>query len=94
MQTPSQNEDNSRLVQQAADDGVLQGMTREEVAQKIGAGEPCARHRMCLEQDFLDGDWYYEVGALDSPYSRVKPVLILGFDTAGRVQRTYNMRIH
>lgn len=94
VETPKQNEANSRLIQLLCDDGHLQGMTRSEVSSKIGSGEPCARHKLCLEQDFLDNDWYYEVGALGSSYTRAKPVLILGFDSAGRVVRTYNRRIH
>lgn len=93
VSTPEQNTQNSALVEQVAEKDLLQGLTRDEVAQQIGRGDACSRHPMCHEQGFEDEDWYYEVGQMGDGYVRARPVLIVGFDRFGKSTRVYNLRI-
>ena len=93
VSSPEENKRNSALVEQVAEDELLQGMTRDEVAQQLGKGEPCSRHPLCDEQGFLPEDWYFEVGEMGDAYTFARPVLIVGFDQWGKVARTYNVRI-
>jgi outer membrane protein assembly factor BamE (lipoprotein component of BamABCDE complex) len=91
--TEEDNQRNSALVQQVSEDGVLQGLTRQEVQDQIGRGDVCSRHPMCREKGFEDDDWYYEVGQMGEAIVRVRPVLIVGFDRFGKVTHTYNLRV-
>lgn len=93
VSTPEQNTQNSELVERVAETDLLQGLTRDQVAEKIGRGEPCSRHKLCGEQGFEDDDWYYEVGQMGEGYARARPVLIVGFDRFGKSTRVYNLRI-
>ncbi len=87
-----QNHDNSALVEQIADAQHLDGLTRPQVAEQIGPGDPCSHHPMCGEKGFESEDWYYEVGTPGPTYLKARPVLIVGFDRFGTVVRTYNLR--
>jgi hypothetical protein len=91
--TPEQNAHNSELVERVAEKDLLQGMTREQVADKLGRGDVCSRHELCAKQGFEDDDWYYEVGEMGEGYARTRPVLIVGFDRFGKSTRVYNLRI-
>jgi hypothetical protein len=91
--TPEQNKANSELVQQVSDEGHLLGLTRDELAERIGKGDECSNHPLCDEQGFDPSDWYYEVGHPGEGYMRVRPALIVGFDRFGKSVRTYNLRV-
>jgi outer membrane protein assembly factor BamE (lipoprotein component of BamABCDE complex) len=93
VSTPEQNTQNSALVEQVAEKDLLQGLTRDQVAEQIGRGDACSRHPMCREQGFEDEDWYYEVGQMGDGYVRARPVLIVGFDRFGKSTRVYSLRI-
>ncbi len=84
----------SRAVEAALDENALNGLRRDEVQERIGRGEPCSRHPRCAEHDFRDNDWFYEVGRPAQGYGSALPLLILGFNRAGRVERTWSLRIH
>lgn len=84
----------SRSVQAALDEGAVNGLRRDEVEELLGRGEPCSRHPRCAEHGFNDNDWFYEVGRPAAGYGRALPLMILGFDRAGRVSRSYNLRTH
>jgi len=91
--TEQTNVDNSRLVEEVADGRVLEDMTRVEVEQRIGRGDPCSRHPRCIENGFEDDDWHYTVGEMGEALRDNAPVLIVGFDRSGRVTRVWNLRM-
>ncbi len=91
VDTRAQSADNSRVVEKVVDSNALQGMTQEQVRQAIGVGDDCSRHPKCGELGFQDDDWYYTVGTLGRGAAQA-PLLIVGFDTSGKVVRTWNMR--
>ena len=92
VSSPEQNAKNGALVTQVSDDKQLQGLTRLEVSEKLGAGDPCSRHPMCGERGFESDDWYYEIGREGSEYVRHRPALIIGFSRFGKVERTFVLR--
>lgn len=77
---------NSDLVKDVVSSHVLDDMSRDQVADALGAGDPCSRHPRCQEQGFDGDDWYYAVGESRGPSV---PVLIIGFDASGHVARTW-----
>ncbi|NCQ61976.1 MAG: hypothetical protein GW913_15065 [Myxococcales bacterium] len=81
----------SRVVEAALDENALDGLRRDEVEERIGRGEPCSRHPRCGEHDFVDNDWFYEVGRPSQGYGSALPLLIVGFDRSGRVDRTWSL---
>jgi hypothetical protein len=81
----------SRLAMEIVEDGVLERMNRVEVEQAIGRGDPCSRHPRCAENGFADDDWFYTVGQSGGEQA---PLIIVGFDREGRVDRTWYMRTH
>ena len=92
VSSPEQNAQNSALVTQVSDDKQLHGLTRIEVSDKLGAGDPCSRHPICGERGFEGDDWYYEIGREGSEYVRHRPALIVGFSRFGKVERTFVLR--
>lgn len=94
LSTPEDSQENSRLVEKILDDNVLDEMFRHEVEEAIGRGDPCSRHPRCAENGFDDNDWFYTVGQMGEGRTGAVPVLIVGFDTSGRVVRTWNLRTH
>lgn len=92
VKTRAESEQRSRELEAALDDNAFVGMSRAEVAEKIGQGDDCARHSECKRQGYFDQDWYYTMGSQGSNFA--PPVLIIGFDQFGRVERTWNMRTH
>jgi len=86
--------EHSRVVEATLDDNALNGLRRDEVQEILGRGEPCSRHPRCAQHDFQDNDWFYEVGHSAEGYGSALPLLILGFDRAGRVSRVWNLRTH
>lgn len=93
VSSPEQNADNSALTEQVSQGKHLHGLTRIEVQERIGAGDPCGRHPMCIERGFEDDDWFYEVGRAGEGYTvRYRPALIVGFNRFGKVERTFVLR--
>ena len=90
--TADDNADNSALVDQVSRAKHLHGMTRTELADQLGPGEPCSRHPICAERGFADSDRYYEVGR-PGGYVRYRPALIVGFSRFGKVERTFVLRV-
>ncbi|MFW5875818.1 MAG: hypothetical protein ACOCXM_03715 [Myxococcota bacterium] len=81
----------SSLVEDVVETDLLQGMSRGQVAEAIGRGEPCSRHPRCDELGFEGNDWFYHVGPSRGARS---PILIVGFDRTGHVVRTWNLKTH
>lgn len=92
--SPEEAQENSRLVEQIVQEGLLEDMTRPEVQEAIGRGDPCSRHPKCAEQEFQGDDWFYTVGQMGEGRAGVLPILIVGFDRSGRVTRVWNLRVH
>jgi hypothetical protein len=93
VSSAAQNAENSALAEQVSQGKHLHGLTRVEVDERIGAGEPCARHPICAERGFDAEDRYYEIGrAAGEGYVRYRPALILGFSRFGKVERTFLLR--
>lgn len=94
LASPAESAENSRVVQRLIEADALSGMTRAEVQQVIGQGDPCSRHPRCQENDFDGDDWFYSVGQVGSGYSGTLPQLIVGFDSSGHVLRVWNLSTH
>ncbi|MET0344414.1 MAG: hypothetical protein ABW252_25600 [Polyangiales bacterium] len=92
VNTDEENAENSALVEQVNRDRQLQGLTRGQLADWLGPGEPCSRHPICGERGFDGSDRYYQVGRQGSEYLRVRPALIVGFNRFGKVERTFVLR--
>jgi hypothetical protein len=84
----------SQQVQQTVESDALMDMTRLEVEEAIGRGDPCSRHPRCMDNGFDGDDWFYDVGALGEGYPGPVPILIVGFDREGKVVRVWNLRTH
>lgn len=83
-------EDHNRLVEDVANSGALEGMFQREVVDAIGRGQECGTSELCADHDFRPTDWTYDVGhAPGDPSLPAGPTLIVGFDSTGRVERTY-----
>jgi outer membrane protein assembly factor BamE (lipoprotein component of BamABCDE complex) len=93
VSTPEQNKANSDLVVQVSELKHIEGMSREDVEQKLGKGSPCSEHPMCTERGFYEDDWYYEIGTQGSNYVRHRPALIVGFNRFGKVDRTFVLEV-
>jgi len=84
----------SQRVQRAVESDALMDMSRLEVEEAIGRGDPCSRHPRCMENGFDGDDWFYDVGALGEGYPGPVPILIVGFDREGKVVRVWHLRTH
>lgn len=94
VSSPEEAQENSKLVEQIVQEGLLEDMTREEVSSAIGRGDDCSRHPRCAENEFEDDDWFYNVGQMGEGSAGMVPALIVGFDRFGKVTRTWNLRVH
>jgi hypothetical protein len=94
ISSPEESQANSRLLEDILDDQVLEEMFRHEVEEAIGRGDPCSRHPRCEENGYGPQDWFYTVGQMGEGRSGALPILIIGFDTSGRVVKTWNLRTH
>lgn len=93
VRSESENAENSALVSEVSKSRHLEGMSRSELAQKLGAGDPCSEHPICAERGFGPDDRYFEVGRESDVYLRHRPALIVGFSRFGKVNRTYVLRV-
>ncbi len=92
VDSAEQNAQNSTLVDLVSSEKQLHGLTRSEVEQQLGRGDPCSRHPVCGERGFFGEDWHYEIGQLGGGYVRARPELIVGFNRFGKVERTFVLR--
>lgn len=93
VSTVAQSQEQSRLLQQALDDGALDNLNRGDVQAAIGKGMAC-RKELCKKHGFTDGDWYYELGVVQGEQVKQLPVLIVGFDHKDRATRIWNLTTH
>ena len=94
VSTPEESQESSRLLEKILDDNVLNEMFRHELEEAIGRGDPCSRHPRCAEHGFSSDDWFYTVGQMGEGRTGALPILIVGFDTSGRVVKTWNLTTH
>ncbi len=92
VESAEQNAHNSELADLVSHEKHLHGLTRGEVEQRLGRGDPCSRHPICRERGFFDDDWHYEIGQAGGSYVRARPELIVGFNRFGKVERTFVLR--
>jgi hypothetical protein len=88
-----QRDDQSRLLADIAATGALDGLNSSELRAALGPGQAC-RTDLCDAQGFKDSDWFYEIGRAGSPDVEQVPVLIVGFDSRGRVARVFTLTTH
>jgi hypothetical protein len=85
-------EDHNQLAEDVSNGGVLEGMFQHELSERLGRGQNCGANELCARHDFRATDWIYEVGhAPGDPELPAGPTLIVGFDSTGRVDRTFYM---
>lgn len=83
-------EDHNQLAEDISRNGVLEGMFQHELSDRLGRGQTCGVSELCARHHFRATDWVYEVGhAPGDPELPGGPTLIVGFDSTGRVDRTF-----
>lgn len=83
-------EGHNQLAEEVSRGGVLEGMFQHELAARLGRGQSCGANGLCARRDFRATDWIYEIGhAPGDPDLPAGPTLIVGFDSTGRVDRTF-----
>ena len=93
VDTPGTRASHNDLVKKVAENGLLEGMTRDQVRDLIGRGTDCSASQLCTAQEFEADDWVYDVGVEPQSNFGHVPTLVVGFDTLGKVTRTwYRMR--
>lgn len=93
VNSKDQSAEHSRKIEKALEAQAFHGMSRLQVEQAIGKGDPCSRHPRCEEQGFNPDDWFYDGGTMGEGSVQL-PSFILGFDHQGRVNATWNLRTH
>lgn len=93
VQTREQRDEQSRLVADIVEQGALDGLNHSEIRAALGSGQAC-RSELCREQGFGESDWSYDVGVASGDEVVQLPVLIVGFDPRGRVERVYTLTTH
>lgn len=94
VETRDQRDDHSRVMVAAVDHDALVGLNADQVRAALGAGKPCAGQSLCSQQGFGGDDLYYAVGQDTNDEIKQLPVLIVGFDTHGNVNRTWTLKTH
>lgn len=88
--SPTQMEEHNQLVEGVVESNALDGLRMFEVQERIGRGDQCGSRSLCQERGFRPTDWVYDVGRQASdPQLPAGPTLIVGFDGAGFVTRTF-----
>ncbi|MCS6858265.1 MAG: hypothetical protein N2515_04065 [Deltaproteobacteria bacterium] len=79
-----------RVAREVVESGALEGMQKHELLEKIGPGRRCGFVEMCAQRGFSPEDWVYDIGrAPENPGLPAGPMILVGFDSAGRVLRTF-----
>jgi hypothetical protein len=82
IRSDDQDAEHWALARRVVDDKLLVGLSRADIAARLGPGQRCDGPWRC--GDGLDGDdWYYEVGKLPLSMAGGTPVLLVDFDAAG-----------
>jgi hypothetical protein len=85
-------EDANQLAEDVGRSGVLEGMFQHELQDALGRGRNCGVNALCARHHFRQTDWIYELGhAPGDPELPAGPTLIIGFDSTGRVDRTFHL---
>ena len=85
-------EQHNQVARDTSDSGALEGMFQRELEEAIGRGTECGASHLCAQHDFRGNDWLYELGhAPGDDQLAAGPTLIIGFDSTGRVFRTFYM---
>jgi hypothetical protein len=83
-------EDHNQLAEDVGRSGVLEGMFQHELQEALGRGTNCGASELCARHDFRATDWMYELGhAPGDPDLAAGPTLLVGFDSTGRIDRTF-----
>lgn len=83
-------EQHNRLTEDVVNGAALEGLFQRDVVAAIGRGQDCGGRSVCVEHDFRSSDWVYDVGhAPGDPGLPAGPTLVVGFDSTGRVDRTF-----
>ena len=83
-------ENQNQLAEDVSRGGALEGMFQHELGEALGRGTNCGSSELCARHDFRATDWIYELGhAPGDPDLAAGPTLIIGFDSTGRVDRTF-----
>jgi hypothetical protein len=91
--TREQRDDQSRLLADVVATGALDGLSYSELRAAFGPGQAC-RSELCSANGFAVSDWFYDIGRSSSPDVKQVPVLIIGFDSRGRVGRVFTFTTH
>ena len=85
-------EQHNQVARDTSESGALEGMFQHELEDAIGRGTECGANHLCAQHDFRGNDWLYELGhAPGDDQLAAGPTLIVGFDSTGRVSRTFYM---
>ena len=85
-------ERHNQLARETAEAGALEGMFQHELEEALGRGTECGVSQLCAQHDFRSNDWLYELGhAPGDEELPAGPSLLVGFDSTGRVFRTFYM---
>jgi hypothetical protein len=94
VHTRDQRDQLSRVMVQAVEAGALERLSMPELEAALGLGTECAGYDLCDQQGFSGADWYYLIGQAKDPDIKQLPVLIVGFNPHGYVNRVYTMKTH
>jgi hypothetical protein len=90
--TREQRAELSRVLVDAVAHDALEALTLADVQANFGQGFSCEGNALCAEHGFTDDDLYFPIGDLRTDKIKQLPVLVVGFDTHGHVQRVYTLR--
>lgn len=88
-----QRDEQSRLLAEVSESGALDGLSYSELRAAFGPGQAC-RTELCDDYGFTDSDWFYEIGRASGKDVAQLPVLMVSFDSRGRVTRVFTVTTH
>jgi hypothetical protein len=91
--TREQRDQQSRLLADVVATGALDDLNYSELRAAFGPGQAC-RSDLCESKGFAESDWFYEIGRSSSEDVEQVPLLIVGFDSRGRVARVFTLTTH
>lgn len=84
----------SKVMVDAVDAGALEGLSMADVESAFGRGASCDGNKLCDQNGFGSGDWYYSVGHTTEPSIKQMPILIVGFTSHQYVGRVFTLKTH
>jgi len=94
VHTRDQRDQLSRAMLEAVEASALERLSMDELEAALGRGTECAGYDLCDQQGFSGSDWYYLIGQAKDPAIKQLPVLIVGFNPHGYVNRVYTLKTH